>query len=355
MFSNRFFRIASGIIMILIIIFLSLQIPNLLDNIKSIIYLVGIPMLMAAFFYYMLRPVVRFLQRWIKNKGFSILLTFIGMILLIAFITYFGGSIIYTEMRRLIRFLSNYEVSESVINQGFSQIEELGFLGEFDLGERITAFVQEGVRRVSEYDFFGAFASLTQFAVIMLLIPFLTVYFLKDDEKFANKVMEITPLKYKEKAKEILSTIDLIFGIYIPSQLLVGVISGCIMFGGYLIIGVPNAIGLSIMLAVASVIPFLGPAIGTLPAFFIALTTSLDMVIKVAILMLIVQQFEGNVVRPILQGGKLDIHPVIIIIIILIATLLFGVLGALFAVPFYASVRGVIRVMCFDEKANDNC
>ncbi|MCK8824041.1 AI-2E family transporter [Fuchsiella alkaliacetigena] len=342
MFSDRFFRITAGIIMILLIIFISFQIPQLISALKNIIYVVVLPILMAGFIYYMLRPVVRFLHPKIGNKELSIIVTLLGMIVLISFIAYFGGSIIYTEIRRLINFLADYEVSGLGINQALGQIGELEFLGEFNVEERITSLVQETVDRISEYDFLGAFASLTQFALIILLIPFLTVYFLKDDRKLAQNIVKMVPAEKRPLMKEALTTIDSVFGIYIPSQLLVGLVSGAIMFVGYMIIGMPNAIGLAIMLAVASVIPFIGPAIGVLPAVFIALTTSLNMVIKVTILMLIVQQFEGNVVRPILQGGKLQIHPVVIIFVILIATLLFGILGALFAVPVYASIRGII-------------
>ncbi|WP_408956482.1 AI-2E family transporter [Natroniella sp. ANB-PHB2] len=352
MFTKAFFRITAGIIMILLIIFLSLQIPNIINTVQDIIYMVLLPILSASFFYYMLRPVVRFLQQYIKNKELSILITIIGGVALISFITYFGGSIIYIEIRRLINFLADYEVSGRVINQAFEQIEELGFLGEFDLEDRITSLVQELVNRISSYDYLGVFASLTQFVVVVLLIPFLVIYFLKDDQKLAQSLIKITPLKKRPLVKKILRAVDSVFGIYIPSQLLVGLVTGAIMFVGYMIIGMPNAIGLSIILAVASVIPFLGPAIGVLPAVFIALTSSLDLVIKVAILMLIVQQFEGNVIRPILQGGKLDIHPVIIIFVILIATLLFGILGALFAVPLYASLREVIIILTQAKKSD---
>lgn len=130
-----------------------------------------------------------------------------------------------------------------------------------------------------------------------------------------------------------------------PSQLLVGAISGTIMFIGYTFIGMPNALGLSFILAIASIIPVIGPAIGVSPAVFIALTTSWVMLIQVAVLMTIVQLFENNVVRPILQGGMLNTHPIAIIFSIVIATLLFGILGALVAVPIYVSIRESSKVI----------
>jgi predicted PurR-regulated permease PerM len=178
-----------------------------------------------------------------------------------------------------------------------------------------------------------------------LLIPFLVIYFLRDDEVLAREFLNYFQPEKREVIKQVLKKTDTVFGIYIPSQLLVGLVTGCIMLVGYLIIGIPNPIGLAIVLAVASVIPFLGPALGVLPAVFIALTNSLEMLVQVLVLMAVVQQFEGNVIRPILQGGKLDIHPVVVILVILAATSLFGILGALFAVPVFASLRGTLQIL----------
>ena len=345
MFSNRFFRTVAGIISILIIIVLALQIPYITNNFRDIVTVVLFPLLMAGFFYYLLRPVVRFLHERIKSKNLSILITFIGMLILIFIITYFGGSIIYTEIRRLMNFLADYEMNGGGLSRAIEQIEELDFLGDFDVGTRITEMVRDLANRISNYDFLGAFASLTQVGLILLLIPFLVIYFLKDDSKLAKGALNIVPNRRKDTAKEIMKAVDTVFGIYIPSQLLVGMISGCIMFVGYLIIGIPNPVGLAIMLAVASVIPFLGPALGVLPAVFIALTTSLEMLVQVGILMTIVQQFEGNIIRPILQGGKLKLHPVVVIFVVLVGTVSFGILGALFSVPIFESLRRSLKIL----------
>ncbi len=355
MFTNNFFRTAAGLIMILILIVLALQIPYVANNFAAVVAGVLIPLSMAGFFYYLLRPLVRFLHQKINSKNLSIIITFIGLLVLIFFIIYFAGSIIYTELGRLIKFLSDYEVNNINLNQAFRWAEKLGFLENIDVENRflenaevenrVASLVRELTNKIGNYDFLGAFASLTQFGLILLITPFLIVYFLKDDEMLARKILSIAPQDKRKTVKEILKTVDTAFGIYIPSQLLVGMISGGIMLVGYLLIGIANPIGLSIILALASVIPFIGPLLGVLPAFFIALTDSLGMVVQVAILMTIVQQFEGNVIRPILQGGKLDMHPVVVIFVVLIGTLLFGVLGALFAVPVFASVRGSLKVV----------
>ena len=345
MFQNRFFKFTAATIMLLAIFFIINQIPQLVDFFSGIFQLVIIPLLLATFFYYLLRPSVRFLYKNIKHKNLSILLTILALLVLISFITYFAGNIIYTEVQRLIRFLSDYENIAVRISQAISDVEEIEFLAEIDIEGRLVQIARDVGNRVTGFDFIGIFDSLAQMFIIVFLTPFLVIYFLKDDRLLFKKFLRLIPKEKRDTVKAIIGKIDRTFGVYIPSQLLVGAISGIIMFIGYMIIGMPNALGLAFILAVASIIPFIGPAIGVAPAVFIALTTSWVMLLQVGVLMTIVQQFENNVVRPILQGGMLNTHPIAVILCIVIASLSFGILGALVAVPVYVSFREGSKVI----------
>ncbi|MFN2363531.1 MAG: AI-2E family transporter [Halarsenatibacteraceae bacterium] len=345
MFQNRFFKLTAAVIMLLAIFFIINQIPQLADFFSGVFHLVIIPLLLATFFYYLLRPLVRFLYKYIDNKTFSILLTIAALLILVFFITYFAGSIIYTEVMRLVRFLSDYENIAIRVSELITEVDEIEFLSEIDVEGRLVQFARDIGNRVTGYNFMGLFDSLAQMGVIVFLTPFLVVYFLKDDRLLFKKFLRLIPKKRRRVIKEIIGKIDKTFAIYIPSQLLVGAISGVIMFIGYLIIGMPNALGLAFILAVASVIPFIGPAIGVAPAVFIALTTSWIMLLQVGILMTVVQMFENNLVRPILQGGMLNTHPIAVIIAIVIASISFGFLGALVAVPVYVSIREAFKII----------
>jgi predicted PurR-regulated permease PerM len=119
---------------------------------------------------------------------------------------------------------------------------------------------------------------------------------------------------------------------------------------GYLIIGLPNALFLSIFSMIFSIIPFLGPLVGILPAIFIGWTVDLFMIAKVIIVLAITQQLEGNVVRPKIMGTRLEIHPLAIIFLVIIAVTQFGFMGAFFVIPLYAVARIVIRNILEDAK-----
>ncbi|MFW5790382.1 MAG: AI-2E family transporter [Bacillota bacterium] len=349
MFQSRFFKITFAIIILLAIFFIINQIPQLVNFLSGVFHLVVIPLLLATFFYYMFRPIVRFLYKYIDNKSLSILLTILAVLVLIFFITYFAGSIIYTEVMRLVRFLRDYEAIAVRVSELITEVDEIEFLSEIDVEDRLVQFAREIGNRVTDYNFIGLFDSLAQMVVILFLTPFLVIYFLKDDRLLFKNFLRLIPKNRRGTIKAVIGKIDKTFAVYIPSQLLVGAVSGVIMFVGYLLIGMPNALGLAFILTAASIIPFVGPAIGVIPAVFIALTTSWIMLLQIGVLMAVVQMIESNLVRPILQGGMLNTHPIVVIIVIVIASLSFGVLGVLMAIPVYVSLRETFKIILSDR------
>ncbi|MBM7555218.1 AI-2E family transporter [Halanaerobacter jeridensis] len=354
MFKGKFFKITYGIILVLVIIFLSGQVPYIMEPLSTVLSIIIVPLLLGGFFYYLLRPIVRFFTSKFKNKTVAVVVTCLLVIVFIAMIIFFGGSIIYNQIKELISYFSNnYELSYQETKESFNQMIEasngrLDFLNKFNFQERISDFFQKVLAKISGYNYVGTFSSLTNLGTIAILIPFVIFYLLKDDKKI-HKFLSVMLTRFskweKEDIDELLVKIDKVLADYIGSQLIVAIILGIIMFLGYLIISLPNAFALALIAMVTSLIPILGPTIGILPALFIALTIDFLMMVKVILVLSIAQYLEGNLVRPLAQGNKLDIHPLIILFIVLISVLLFGVLGALFAVPVYAVLREVIRTL----------
>lgn len=100
---------------------------------------------------------------------------------------------------------------------------------------------------------------------------------------------------------------------------------------GYLIIGLDYAFLLALIGVVTNVIPFLGPYIAVTPAIIIALFQDPIMAVYVAIIMLVAQQIEGNLITPNVMGNALSVHPLTVITLILAAGNIagFGVLYSL--------------------------
>ena len=111
---------------------------------------------------------------------------------------------------------------------------------------------------------------------------------------------------------------------------------------GYLIIGLDYAFLLALIGVVTNVIPFLGPYIAVTPAIIIALFQDPIMAVYVAIIMLIAQQIEGNLITPNVMGNALSVHTLTVITLILAAGNIAGIWGVILAIPFYAVVKTIV-------------
>ena len=116
---------------------------------------------------------------------------------------------------------------------------------------------------------------------------------------------------------------------------------------------------IGIFAGITNMIPYIGPYIGLLPALILALSNSVRQTILVIIVCVVVQQIDGNLIYPNVIGKSLDIHPLTIIIILLVAGNLAGLLGMLLAVPVYAVIKVIVIyiydiIMLNHENNSDN-
>ncbi len=342
MYKGKFFKIAYSIILVLIILFLLKQVDYIYKPLNSVLALLLPPLLISLFLYYLLRPMVCFLKKHLRFKSLAILITFLVIILIIGLISFFGGSIIQKQVRDLTHYFANYY--ESITNRINAVDNEvlLEYIRKYKIEEKLSIFVENLITGIKN-NFFGFFSTVTNIGTIIVLIPLILYYFLKDDCKIYQGIISILPTKIKNLGSLLLIKIDKTLSRYISGQLIVAVILGVLTFIGYLIIGLPNALILALISMVTSFIPFIGAVIGALPAVLIGMTTSFLQVIKVLLVLVVVQQLEGNLITPRLQGSRLQIHPLIVILVVIAFFILFGFLGTLFAVPTYAAIRVLFK------------
>ncbi|MCF8008623.1 MAG: AI-2E family transporter [Halanaerobiales bacterium] len=348
---NKFFKVSFGIILILIILILINQVPFITRAFRIITSLFIIPMLLGGFLYYLLRPLVKILTRFLKYKTVAIFISFIIILTIIIFIIYFGGNIITEQTKNLANQLSDYYYSQTIPVEKDNIFFEVGnrvmeYLKRFNIQERLSNFIGSLVEVVKN-NIFGIFTTLTNIGTVIVLIPFVVYYLLKDDLKIKNTLVRYLPSD-KQEINKLIKKIDDTLSKYIIGQIFVAFILGVLTYIGFLIIGLPNALILSAIVMVTSFIPFLGAILGILPAIFIGISHSFLLVIKIIIVLIVVQQIEGNIIQPRVQGKRLKIHPLVVIFTVLIFITLFGFIGALYAVPAYAVAR-VIFVEYHDK------
>ena len=210
--------------------------------------------------------------------------------------------------------------------------------------ERINNNIKEFLSSIGS-NAMGIFSSVGSFTTQVILTPFILFYLLKDDKIFKEKLFSKIPKKYKRELEKLANKIDLILSTYINGQLLVASVIGGLMFIGYLIIGMPNALLMALFSLLTSVIPLIGPLLGVLPALLIALTIDFGLAIKIVITAIIVQQLEGSFITPKIMGDKLKLHPLAVIVIVIVSIQLFGILGAFIGTPLFLVTVNIIKTL----------
>ncbi len=187
----------------------------------------------------------------------------------------------------------------------------------------------------------GAATTFLINAVVTLVLSFL---FLKDGDRFLPWVGGVlgprTGLHVVEVGSRSWSTL----GTFVRTQALVGFIDAVLIGLALLVVGVPLAIPLAVLTFFAAFAPIIGAVtVGVLAVLVALVSNGWIAALIIAGSVLLVQQLEGNVLLPWLQGRSLDLHAAVVLLSIVLGSTLFGVTGAFFAVPVVAVLAVLLR------------
>lgn len=212
--------------------------------------------------------------------------------------------------------------------------------------ERAVAEVERNVLGAVENFARGVLGGLGTFlssAVSTLLsvfgILFLAVYFLADARQIEAAALQATPRRYRRDVRDLWNAFRFTLSRYLGGLALSLAIQGALSSIALAILGVPYALLLGVWVAITALIPYLGAFIGAAPAVLLALTVSPTTALLTAGLFFVIQQLEGNVLTPRIQGQAVRVHPILVFLAVIAGGELFGLLGVIFAVPAVAVFR----------------
>ncbi len=161
----------------------------------------------------------------------------------------------------------------------------------------------------------------------------------------------VTPPEYEADVLRVYERARRKIGMWFRTQLVLSVIMGVTVWGGLTLLGVNYAFLIGCIAAIFELIPFIGPIVSGAVGVVAALGTSSALAIYTLIFFIIAQQFESNLLVPILSRRAVDIHPVIIISAILIGAEVGGFLGIVISVPAAAVFQEVIQEWSSKKRA----
>ncbi|MBN2570985.1 MAG: AI-2E family transporter [Ignavibacteriales bacterium] len=313
----------------------------------DIIIILIISLLIAMIF----DPLVGLLEKYKFNRFSAVVIVFT-----------IAGTIIYFALSIFIPKISNqlnsiYEsISKEEISQLFAQIESeiknlFPFLESIDLGKQLgkifSDIIVDSINNMS-----NILSSIFSIIILAVLVPFITFFILKDNKQILKGLVNIAPNRYFEMTYYVIRKIRRQLGRFVRAWIFdafsVGLLSGI----GLAILGINNPITIGVVAGVGHLIPYFGPIIGGIPAVIVSVLQfgNLSMILPIILMFTIVYIIDNGLIQPNVFGKSTDMHPLVIIILIIFGGQLFGGLGMLLAVPSATVIRTAFQEIYFGYK-----
>lgn len=329
------------VILLGIAIYLYTEISYIFTPINTIVSSIITPIIVAYVFYYMLNPLVNLFEKRMSRFIASLLAIFVGVITIL--IVIIGVvPIIVEQTQNLITALPRYiEVVKGYLEE-YSDNAYVQVVVEYVNNNLNVSKISEKLVSIATSGAQGVVSSISSTASVLVTMPFVLFFLLKDASHFNKFVISLLPKKLEKPVAETIDEIDDKVGSYIQGQMLVSLCIGVMLFIGYNIIGLHYAFSLATIAAFLSIVPYLGPVIAITPAMLVAASTSWIMVLKMLVVWVIVQFLEGNIISPNIMGRSMNMHPLTVIFVILIGVNIGGVVGAILGIPVYSILKVLV-------------
>ncbi|WP_295569502.1 AI-2E family transporter [uncultured Holdemanella sp.] len=300
-------------------------------------------------------------EKWVENKLLKnvplqknhkrILATLIVFILAIGFLILFFSIIIPNTVDSVRQFSTNIAVySDTFIsytkdfayrmNISEKQVEQM--LINFDITKKITSIVTESIPKIASYSY--SFVK----GFINLILAFVSAFYILLDRE--TLVKGIKKLNYSLFDKNFANYLTLwtndaktVFEQYIVGNIIDSFIVGVLCYVVILFLKIPYTNMIALIIGVTNVIPVFGPFLGAIPVIIILCLIDPLSALIFAIVIFIIQQIDGNIIKPIVLGDKLGMSGFWILFSVTVGGALLGVVGMFLGVPIFALIYAGIH------------
>ncbi|PCS01055.1 AI-2E family transporter [Lactococcus fujiensis] len=346
--NNKIVTFLSIILLLLLNVFLLSQVSFIFKPINDFLAIIGLPLVLAAVFYYLLNPIVDYAEKYHISRITSIIILFVIIAALIVWGLVVAIPNIANGIESFATAVPSYvndaqnEVNSILRNPRFDQFKPQVDKFADSIGNQLIDwsknFSASAVNSLT--DFIG---KTTGFIISIIIFPFVLFYLLKDGQQLNGYVTRLLPNDWRKDTAKILHEINSQLSNYVRGQVIVAFSVGVMFIIGLPLIGLKYAVALAIMAGFFNLIPFLGFYLALVPALVIAIATGGPlMLVKVIIVFTIEQTIEGRLISPLVLGKSLSIHPITVLFVLLTSGKIWGIWGVLLGIPLYAAVKVVV-------------
>ena len=311
---------------------------------------VMLPVSISGLLYYLLNPIVDFLERHRVKRIIAISIVFI----LIALLILWGLAVaIPAIQRQVLSFMknlpdylekANMTIDDFLDNKVSPEIKPQLDEWTSQLSENITSWTSSFSARAVNW-VSNLIAVASQVIIALIIMPFIVFYLLIDGKNLKGQIIRFLPTKIRKSADKVLSDVNTQLANYVRGQITVAIIVALMFILLLKIIGLRYAVTLGVTAGFLNLIPYLGSFLAMLPALVLGLVAGPEMFVKVVIVFIVEQTIEGRFVSPLVLGSQLNIHPITILFVLITSGSMFGIWGVFLGIPVYASAKVVISAL----------
>lgn len=207
----------------------------------------------------------------------------------------------------------------------------------FQFGEMKTADVAKSVQKL-----IGGFFSAIVSVVLVFVV---TMFGLLDWPRFYRQFVGLFPAEYHQTLYAFIKETDKGLAGAIRGQLIICAVNGALTMIGLMILNVKYAVTIGIIAGIFSVIPVFGSILSSVPAVLIGLTQSVWTALLVLLMICLIHLIEANFLNPKIMGDHTELHPIMVLFVLLIGEHFAGPVGLLLAVPLATVLRTILRFL----------
>ena len=310
------------------------------------------PFVLGIFLVFLLDPPVEWLARRGIGRAWAVLLVYLAVIAVVAVLVAITAAPLIAQVRKLIDELPT--ILETLRTQLIALLERLGVPAD------IIATIRDALAHLDEtlggidpgviLPFVTSIFSLVGSVVAFLIVPVWVFYVVRDRPSVTAGLEAGIPTLWRGDVRAVASIATAVLGRWVRGQLILGSTVGLATLAGLVLLGIfidPIFLRFSIILAVLAafleLLPIIGPIISAIPAVILGATVSPLALVAVFLLYLMIQQLENTFLVPKIQGDAVELHPAAVLFVIVLGGAVYGLLGAILAVPIAAAARDVYR------------
>jgi len=301
--------------------------------------------------------VIRPIVNWLYQRGLpriaGVILVYLLLLMLLTGFLWLLFPLIFEQSSTLAKEVPGFyqNLRAGLLNNPNQLFMRLGQLLPAALPSLNPGPVQQTGQEVvaSAGQVLGYAVSTAQIIFRAIVILALTSYWTLDGPRIIKTFLLLVPQDRRESIEELISAMESKVGFYLAGQGVLCLVISIMALVAYLLMGLPNALVLALAAGVMEAVPMIGPLLGAVPAALVAISIAPDRLIWVIVATVVIQQLENTLLVPRIMRKAVGVNPFVTLLALFAFSSLFGISGALMAIPIAAIAQLALNHFVFQQ------